>query len=479
MQLTCATPHWHVQYPTVIDPDQAGRARSVMLINKLRSTNAWSAIHVPHPDVTAITYTSLTDTPVHIFNLYVDGNHDTAIHAAAQVLRKLEASGVDTQHVMWLGDFNRHHPTWDSPANHHLFTPRNLERAELLIHKLADLGLTMALPASIPTLEATRTKNLTRPDNVFCTDFLLTQVHSCTVAPERRPVCTDHFPILTTLDLPSAAAPQREHRDFRRVDWGTFDSALAARLKTRAPPSEVQTVAEFDATLAALMLDLQTTIEDHIPLAPDTPYAKQWWSKELTLMRREKERLARIAFHQRANPSDPAHAEYRRYRNQYADHIRAAKQDYWTAWINTVDKKTVWDANQFLKRGSTDGGCARIPPIKVPQHDGSQWVLSTNEEKSKEFYKTFFLPPGNAPLPEGPYPHPRFRFQQITDPQIHAAMAELRSFKAPGPDAIPNKVYRNCADTLAPHLGPLFRATFSLKYYVEQCATKHAELVLT
>ncbi|RPD60881.1 hypothetical protein L227DRAFT_485469, partial [Lentinus tigrinus ALCF2SS1-6] len=44
----------------------------------------------------------------------------------------------------------------------------------------------------------------------------------------------------------------------------------------------------------------------------------------------------------------------------------------------------------------------------------------------------------------------------------------LRSFKAPGPDAIPNEVYKHCADTLTPVLGPLFRATFSLNYYPDR-----------
>ncbi|RPD60340.1 hypothetical protein L226DRAFT_425626, partial [Lentinus tigrinus ALCF2SS1-7] len=69
--------------------------------------------------------------------------------------------------LIWLGDFNRHHPSWDDPANHHLFTTDNLRRAEVLINYLTRFSLEQALPPSLPTLEATRTKNHTRPDNVF------------------------------------------------------------------------------------------------------------------------------------------------------------------------------------------------------------------------------------------------------------------------------------------------------------------------
>lgn len=69
-------------------------------------------------------------------------------------------------------------------------------------------------------------------------------------------------------------------------------------------------------------------------------------------MRTEKERLGRIAFRHRAMPAHPAHAEYRRYRNIYADNITAAKNDFWKAWIDSIDGKTIWDANRFLKRGA-------------------------------------------------------------------------------------------------------------------------------
>ena len=51
---TRATRHWRVHYPTVRDPETAGRARSVILINARISTDAWSPLVIPHPDVTAI-----------------------------------------------------------------------------------------------------------------------------------------------------------------------------------------------------------------------------------------------------------------------------------------------------------------------------------------------------------------------------------------------------------------------------------------
>ncbi|CDO74895.1 hypothetical protein BN946_scf184988.g2 [Trametes cinnabarina] len=466
--LTAATPHWRVVYPTPHGAEGVSRSQSLLLINRRLSTNAWNPILIPHPDITAVTIRA-GDSTIHLFNLYVDGSQDTAIRAASRAGQRLVLGEAgEAHHHVWLGDFNRHHPAWDSPTNHHLFTTDNLERAEVLIEHLALFDLRQVLPAGIPTLEATRTKNLTRPDNVFASPGLLARMRSCVVERAKRPTKTDHFPICTTFDIPTEAAPMCPRRNFRAVDWEEFDSTLAKCLEAWAFPAHIDSRANFDTTLDHLMADLQATISEHVPEAASTPYTKQWWSKDLSRMRREKERLGRLDYRNRADPTHPSHAEYRRYRNMYADHIQAAKNDYWKAWIDSVDGKTIWDANRFLKRGASDGGGARIPPIWADEAGGRRRTLNSNEEKGAEFHRTFFLPPSTAVIPSGPYPAPCFAFKPITDTQVRRAIGTLRAFKAPGPDSIPNEVYKHCADTLTPVLGALFRATFTLHYYPDR-----------
>lgn len=466
--LTSSTPNWRVVYPTPHGNDGVARSRSILLVNRRLSTDSWFPIPAKHPDVTAIGVRSPQAT-ILLFNLYVDGEHDTVLHAASRAVHSIsEGVAEDRQHLVWLGDFNRHHPSWDDPGNVHLFSSENLRRAQTLINILDLHDLAQALPPSIPTLEASRTKNYTRPDNVFCTPGILERLRTCTVLPEKRPTKTDHFPIQTIFDVPTTAAPRRARRDFRQVDWAEFARALGERIEARHFPSNINSRARFDSVLDALMEDLQDTIKEQVPETAETPYAKRWWSKELAKMRTEKERLSRVAFRHRADPKHAAHAEYRRYRNHYADHITAAKNDFWKAWIDSVDGKTIWDANRFLKRGATDGGRARIPPIRVPAAGGRERTLNSNEEKGAEFHQTFFLPPSTAVVPAGPYPPPKYAFKPITDTQVRRAIKALRAFKAPGPDAIPNEVYKHCEHELTPILGSLFRATFTLGYYPER-----------
>ncbi|EJF56324.1 hypothetical protein DICSQDRAFT_71717 [Dichomitus squalens LYAD-421 SS1] len=153
----------------------------------------------------------------------------------------------------------------------------------------------MALPAGIPTLEASRTKNLTRPDNVFCTTDLIESLRSCKTVPHLRPTRTDHFPIHTIFDLPLPSSAPTPHRNFRDVDWAAFDTALRAALQGSELPKEIRTKDDFDRTLSLLMQAINRAVEEEVPCSRPSPFSKRWWSKELAAMRKTKQRLGRIA----------------------------------------------------------------------------------------------------------------------------------------------------------------------------------------
>jgi len=64
-------------------------------------------------------------------------------------------------HVIWLGDFNSHHPMWDENRNAHIFTRSNLDQAQAIIDVMARYNLQMILPKNTPTLCAMATRNYT------------------------------------------------------------------------------------------------------------------------------------------------------------------------------------------------------------------------------------------------------------------------------------------------------------------------------
>ncbi|KAF8836917.1 hypothetical protein BDN67DRAFT_865270, partial [Paxillus ammoniavirescens] len=66
------------------------------------------------------------------------------------------------------------------------------------------------------------------------------------------------------------------------------------------------------------------------------------------------------------------------------------------------------------------------------------------------------------------YPEPICSFDNITNEQVRCAIKKLSPYKVSGPNGVSNSVFVNTTELLTPHLGPIFRATFSLKHYPEE-----------
>src|SRR5882724_11445596 len=103
-----------------------------------------------------------------------------------------ESEGIMEQ-VIWLGDFNLHHPLWDEECNSHLFSRVNLEKSQVLIDALAEFNLQMVLPKDVPMLQALATGNHTRPDNLFISSQLAGSIIRCITLQDERPARSDHI----------------------------------------------------------------------------------------------------------------------------------------------------------------------------------------------------------------------------------------------------------------------------------------------
>ena len=122
--------------------------------------------------------------------------------------------------MIWLGDFNAHHFLWEEERNAHLCTTGEAQEvAQQIIELMADYDMQMALPKGRPTLQSTSSGNWTRPDNFFCTTHTLDMITSCDTKLRRRPPCTDHVPILSTLELNIPRSANNANCNYRDVDW--------------------------------------------------------------------------------------------------------------------------------------------------------------------------------------------------------------------------------------------------------------------
>jgi len=478
LNLTRANPNWTVVYPSQ-HHSSPNTTRSVTLVSTRISKNKWKQVHVQSADVTAVELTGDFGS-VSFYNVYnACENSDTLFKMQDFWNRRHPPQrGDNANNMVWVGDFNRHHPLWDDPGSIRLFTPANLDAASVLVDLVGTFGMEMPLPAGIPTLETFRTGSLSRPDNVFCSAPLAPAFVECQTRPELRPARTDHFPITGTLDLtPERSAPPAR-RNWKSVQWDEFRTSLSDNLGAIGQARPIQDKNNFFAVFNLLTAAIQSTTDQHVPETKTTPYTKWWWSPELAQMRKQKHCLKARSYRFRAQLLHPVHEEARKAANEYATRISEAKKKHWEEWLEDVNIDNVWTAHKYAGGAPTDGGNTRIPTLKT-QANGRPQELDDNEEKSKLLYETFFPPPPADPRADLPtdYPEPVCEFTPITDNQVYRAIRSLAPFKAPGPNGVSNVVFTKCADQLVPWMGHLFRATFEFNVFPTEWLTSKTVVI--
>ena len=467
---TLANTKWRVVYPKT-HFQHPKKTRSVIFVSTAVSTNMWHSLDTDSGDLTAIRLKTDAGT-VDIYNIYNDINNDETLHSLARAIQK-NSSNEHANHSIWVGDFNRHHPFWEEDRNTHLFAPANLERAQVVLDLASTHDMEMALPKDIPTLCALNSWNLTRPDNVFVSNSLINSLIYCNTEPEKQPVKTDHFPIVTRIDVTVTPSNEMPRFNFRLTDWDQFRNVLTAHLQQIPRPKPITTVDLFDKALSDLTTAAMETINTVVPKVKQTPYAKRWWNGELKAMKKEVTKKGRAAYDKRFNPEHPAHEEYRVLRHKYADAIRSAKLQHWTDWLESLDEGSVWTAGKYANNEPTDASKAKVPNLKGKFRGCDAAVEgTTNTEKSRLFYEAFYpeVPRQGSEESSFTYPPQKWKFTPITDDQITRAIDNMLPYKATAPDTVPNCVLKEAKQLLVPYLGPLFQATFNIGYYPEQWA---------
>ena len=270
---TRATPHWRVLYPKIYFDDKTKPLRSIILINARIPTNDYEQIQFKTADVTGLTLRTESGK-ICLINVYNDCHNDDAINAVSEFLSEQYPDDYvpDDTHIIIAGDFNRHHPWWESEENGHLTS------AEHLIRPIIDLttrfDLRMALPPFLPTLQAFSTGNWTRPDNVWCTSHTTSRFTQCTTNPGMRGPNTDHLPIQSLIDMRPPRNDPRSTKNFRATNWEEFKGHLATILETTQEPTRICTPEEFRERLDAINLALKSTIEAKVPTTNPIPHTK-------------------------------------------------------------------------------------------------------------------------------------------------------------------------------------------------------------
>lgn len=464
---------WDIIYPTSrLKLGEDSLLRSIILINRNISTNNWRQIEIPDSNnITAIQIEGNTEK-INIFNIYLDGLHSNALDTLKNQLSGplRESCFGQANHMIWCSDFNRHHPKWDAPENHHLFTTAALKDAETLLETLDRFNMSMTLPPHIPTFFVPTSGIWTRPDNVFISESAESLVMLCDVAPHLQANGADHIPIATTININVPCSTHELKCNFRMVCWKDFRSTLLDELEKIPQPHKILSVEDMNATANDLTKAIQATIEKEVPPRKPSPNSRRWWTHELLQMKKTLNKLSNQAYKSRALPDHPIHRELKAHRTAYKKKIFEEKEQHWKEFLEGVDENTIFTAAKYATALDIDTDFRTvIPTLKTLNEDGSVASTAiTNEEKATLLASVFFpKAPPNAELNRNPCRNPLPDPPPFTEERIIKKLQSLSPYKAPGSDGIPNVVLGKCADLLSPYLVHLFNSFDKLKAFVE------------
>ena len=458
---TLASRDWVTVYPSLHrKPNTATRA--VTLIRASFNPDNWKQLDFPSGDVVVIQiygdWGKLT-----LVNVYNDCDNDNTIRLLTEFHSRNQAelyqADKGAAHVLWIGDFNRHHPYWDDPRDDRLFTNEATIAAEKLIEAVADAGLDLALPSGTPTHRHNVTKLWSRLDQVFITDHSDNILISCDTQPDHWGLNTDHLPIQTVLDLKAEQTEEVEVPNFRDADWESFRKELSVQLAELPPPTPIKNQRQMDRCCGDLTKAIQRTIDSRIPVSTITPKSKRWWTKELTQLRRLANKLGRQSYQGRHNTAHTIHGQHTAAVKNYRRILEQTKRQHWRDWLEKGDDPDLWTAHRIVSSSYGDGGKTRIPVLTYKDGEETR-TASTNKEKGRALARNFFpaKPRSDNSLAGHKYPKACSRAGKVTQEQIHAQLKKLKPYKAPGPDGIPNIVLTRCADVIVDRLFYIFQA---------------------
>ena len=445
--------------------------RSVIWVNKRLDTKDWIILDVPESnDITAIQlkgpYGKLT-----IFNIYNDCTHSENQIILGNYIRRNANQLLRTEnhHMIWAGDFNRHHPLWDDDEDVHLFTRKATDDAEELIRLLANYDMQMILPKGVPTLQHMVTGRYSRPDNVFSTPGIQDLVIKCEVNPALRPTSTDHFPIITHILLPQERVNTLPTFNFRETDWEEYRKKLKLRLQLTPDRPVITNVEQLNTAIDELTRALQDTTKEVVKKSKPRPDAKRWWNGDLIKRRKELNRIRSESYRFRAIADHPSHSDLKEKSNEYGEAIIHAKRSHWAEYLEEMTAKDIWTANKYIKEPVGDGGNPRIPTLKTKNAAGMDVKISSNDGKAKLLSKLFFPPPPlfRNDFTDYIYPEPLPDPPQISKEQLQRHISKPGPYKAHGPDDIPNSVLQQCAPLIQDRLLRIYQAIMDQGLYYD------------
>jgi hypothetical protein len=201
----------------------------------------------------------------------------------------------------------------------------------------------------------------------------------------------DHRAIETSFDVEVPDHATKPRLLFKNAPWNAIRERIAQTLRDRPACSDAQRQAD------RLMQVVLEAVNALTPKAKPSPYAKRWWTKDLTKLRQVYTYWRNKARAQRRGREALLELELqaRAAAKEYHDAIRKQQRLHWDEFL--AEDTNIWKATRYLTPDN-GSGWSRIPPLQ--QADGSMTTNNSEQAESESVRHLFQTSLDTGVLPQ-------------------------------------------------------------------------------
>jgi hypothetical protein len=333
-----------------------------------------------------------------------------------------------------------------------------------IVDFMQETGLNSLLPAGTVTWEhqsvdITSTVDLILGSKAVREELVYCRIHD----PDHG---SDHKPIEIEVDISSTIKPAAQgKRLYKDADWSRIRRKILDRIGDGSVLSRIFDPYLLEIAVACFTSQVNTVLEEEVPKAKASPYAKRWWTKELAVLRNgfTAKRNRITTMRRRGEDVVEAIRAVDVARRLYYDQIDRQKKQHWKDFLDGPEN--VWKAARYARGTNTT---ASILDLAADNRE-----YCTDEEKAEILMSTFFPTQSEPVLAEVKTTRQSSRRESPTWPaltkqEVERAIPESSPDKSAGCDGITFRVWRELWPAVEHHILWLYSNSLDLRHIPQE-----------